>query len=140
MPGSNEKNVEKWEKSPATVSFADELTNDCPPAIATPATGTFYAAHRVSPPDRLDFTTAASRDVFRSGNECKRRGNSIVASVDDARHLCRAHPDSYAYVSEGVLTNAHGMLVRDETRKLPSHHTLWRLSGVTMHSIFTKVV
>jgi hypothetical protein len=103
MPQDNEANFESAGNSSNGPVYADELSEDCPPRAATAATGTFYAAHRAAPPDELDFRTAAARNVFPGANECKRRGNSIVASVEDARQLCRAYPDAYAYVSEGTL-------------------------------------
>lgn len=135
-----QRNPEPSESSAETPTYADELPNACPPADASAATGTFYATHRASPPDGLDFRTAASRDVFKRADECKRRGNSIMASIEDARQLCRAYPDVHVYVSAGALEAQHGMLLRDETKKYPSHHTLWRFYGVTMHDIFVKVV
>jgi hypothetical protein len=120
--------------------YADELPDACPPGDAVDATGTFYATHRVLPPNGNDFLTAAARNSFPGQNECKRRGNSVMASLDDARHLCRAHPDVHVFVSEGALNAAHGKLLEDGSRRYPSHHTLWRYAGVTMHGIFIKVV
>jgi hypothetical protein len=120
--------------------FADELPDACPPGDAIDASGTFYATHRVSPPDVNDFRTAAARNAFKGQNECKRRGNSVMASLDDARQLCRAYPDVHIHVSEGVLNQEHGKLLEDASMRYPSHHTLWRYAGVTMHGIFDKVV
>jgi hypothetical protein len=140
MPDNDEAHSTPAENISVVRAFADELPDMCPPPGATSANGIFYATHRTAPPGQFDFRTAAARNVFKGGDECKRRGNSVVASVDDARHLCRAYPDSYAYVSEGELNATHGMIVKDETNRLPSHHTLWRFAGVTMHSIFTKVL
>lgn len=120
--------------------YADELPAGCPLGGATDATGTFYATHLASPPDANDLRTAAERDVFIGRNECKRRGNSVMASIDDAKQLCRAHPDLHKFVPEGVLEVRHGKLLKDGSDYYPSHHTLWRYAGVTMHSIFSKVV
>lgn len=120
--------------------YADELPGACPPCAAIDAAGTFYATHRVEVPDVSDFRTAAARNAFPGHNECKRRGNSLMASLDDARQLCRAHPDIDIFVSEGVLKAEHGKLLEDGSKRYPSHHTLWRYGGVTMHSIFIKVV
>lgn len=120
--------------------FADELPEACPPDDAIDASGTFYATHRLSPPDVNDFRTAAARNAFKGQNECKRRGNSVMASLDDARQLCRAYPDVHVHVSEGVLKQEHGKLLEHGSMRYPSHHTLWRYAGVTMHSIFVKVV
>jgi hypothetical protein len=63
-----------------------------------------------------------------------------MASLDDARQLCRAHPDVHVFVSQGVLSFEHGKMLEDGSKRYPSHHTLWRYSGVTMQGIFTKVV
>jgi hypothetical protein len=121
--------------------YADELpSNNCPPEAATKASGTFYAAHCSSPPDANDFRTAAARNAFSKQDECKRRGNSVMASLDDARQLCHAHPAVYRFVSEGVLKPEHGKLLENASGRYPSHHTIWRYAGVTMHDIFTKVV
>lgn len=120
--------------------YADELPSACPPADAFDATGTFYATHRMPSPDANDFRTAAARNAFKGQDECKRRGNSIMASLDDARQLCRAHPDVHVYVSEGALKAMHGKLLKNGSTRYPSHYTLWRYTGVTMHHIFTKVV
>ena len=130
-PAANAMNVPK---------YADELPAGCPRGGATDATGTFYATHRSSTPDSNDFRTAAGRNAFNGGNECKRRGNSVMASLDDAKQLCLAHPDVHVYVSEGVVEARHGKLLKDGSNRYSSHHTLWRYAGVTMHIIFSKVV
>lgn len=140
MSDTDEAGGAPMESSPSRSAYADELPEFCPPPDAVRATGKFYAAHRVSPPDALDFRTAAERGVFNRGDLCKRRGNSVLASLEDARQLCRAHPDAYLYVSEGLLEPRHGMILKNETRNYPSHHTLWRFAGVTMHGIFVRVV
>ena len=127
-------------QSGVVLLFADELPEHCPPADASPAEGKFYSTHRSSPPDAMDFQTAAQRGVFLGADECKRRGNSVMASIADARQLCRAYPDVYLFVSEGILSASSGMLKIDGTKRYPSHHTLWRFVGVTMHSIFARIV
>jgi hypothetical protein len=120
--------------------FADILPAACPPHDAVDASGTFYSTHRMSPPNGNDFLTAAARNAFHGQDECKRCGNSIMASLEDARQLCRAHPDVHVYVSEGVLRPEHGKMLKNSSNRNPSHHTLWRYMGVTMHSIFIKVI
>lgn len=140
MPDGDQAQVNPAANAMNVPQYADELPDACPPGDALAATGTFYATHRVSPPDASDFRTAAVRNAFKGQDECKRRGNSVMAALDDARQLCRAHPDVHIFISEGVFEAEHGKLLEDESKRYPSHHTLWRYAAVTMHSIFSKVV
>ncbi len=140
MPDGDQSRPNSLANATTLRQYADELTDNRPPCEAVDATGTFYATHRASPPDGKDFRTAAARNAFRGQNECKRRGNSIMASLQDAEQLCRAHPDVHVHVSEGVLRAEHGRLLEDGSKRYPSHHTLWRYAGVTMHGIFLKIV
>ena len=120
--------------------FEDDLPDGCPPAEAVSAGGQFYATHRSLPPDADDFRTAAGRGAFPGGDDCQRHGNSVMADLADARHLCRLYPDVHRHVSRAALAATDGMLSANPTRCFPSHHTLWRFAGVTMHGLFAEVV
>lgn len=140
MNGRNQPNEQLPDQITGQPKYACDLPDGCPPHGAVEADGTFYATHLANPPDQNDFRTAAERNVFKGKDECMRRGNSVMASLKDARHLCRAYPAVHSYVSEGFLKPEHGMLLHNGSNSRPSHHTLWRYSSVAMHDIFRTVI
>jgi hypothetical protein len=64
----------------------------------------------------------------------------VVPSFNDARHLVKLAPGRFRFVSRGVLTPGHGKLKHTPSGRHPSHDSLWRYSGITMHMLFTTVV
>lgn len=112
----------------------------CPPPGAKPQEGEYYACHSSNPPTATDFRTAAERGVHPQGDECKRRGNSILADLEDAKSLTKRHPLVFKHVSKGNITRDAGVLLHTQSRGAKSHHTFWVCDGVKMHDLFTKVV
>ncbi len=117
-------------------AFQDEFPSGCPPADAVARDGIFFACHRESPPSSSDFTTAAQRDAYVGGCECRRRAHSIWSDLKAAQGLLKSYPRRFKYVSRGKVKKIHG--VHAPTSARATHHSFWRYEDVAMHEIFTE--
>lgn len=116
-----------------------DLPEDCPPADAEHVNAIYYCCHSQNPPGVNDFLTAAESGSFLDRPECRRRSNSILRDLSDAREMAKRTPRRF--ISAGQIERIHGKVLSTPSRRAgQSHCSLWRYEGVRMHDIFMQRV
>ena len=119
-------------------SFPDDWPDCCPPDEAETPDGRFYACAKESPFSDIEFRSAFDRNVFKDGDQCRRRGVSILKDIKDAMSLIERYPRNYVHIGTADLVEAHGKILKTKS-SYPSHYTLWPYGDVKLHEVFELV-
>ena len=108
--------------------------DNCPPAEAEPASGTFYRLVRHNPPRAEDFKSAFEENpkLFTHIPMVKRCGLSVQKDLQDSERLerlerikKRARKFKNRQIAEGNLNPTLGMIKHTPSHDYKSHHTWW---------------
>ena len=122
------------------LEWPDFYPENCPPAEAKPASGTFYRLVKHNPPQAEDFLSTWEEFPGRFPEPTiKNSGVSVYTDPQDIERLKkRVRQLKGRKTAEGELNPMHGLIQSTEGKE-KSHHTWWIPIGAEPWLVF-KVV
>jgi hypothetical protein len=116
--------------------YDSEWPKDCPPADAE--SGPFQCFRAVKAfPDPNEFRSSYESNLFKNVCPCRRRGLSILSSLEAAEHHQELFKDRKVIVTANLLPE-HGVVKATPTRDQPNHYTWWPPNGLNRLAPFSK--